>query len=317
MTNGTYPTHTEQLPTSTHKIEYWPPSKTPPPNPSPNPTAASAVLVADNQLSAVVKLEIPGLPLLDDEQSSSVLLNLSISANGHHLLVNGNMLAMRVPDPSLPSSILAPQVSVNTSIVDHSRQQDPSFVGLDYELWSNNRDDPSITYYNYYPKIYLNLIGAGVERSDHSLTNLLLDAPEQQVVEITLHDAQSRPSNSRELSYEVVNVKLLSRAHDYRAPRPDDHYCSRWSWRCADIADPPWYQYVWRQNFDEYGRIGCMRRDFLIRWHRICRRLAHVPWLAWLVLASGVIIKLCLMWRKRRLSQTWRGEADIEKQAKV
>ena len=325
MMNGTTPIHTSATPTK----EYYPlPSRTPPPNPSPNATAPNAVYLAEDKLSAMAKLEIPGLPLSeslkDAEKSSALLLNFSVSDNGKHLLLNNELLALLVPDPSRPSLIRAEKVFLEWDIEEIPMPANEKAVDLDYELWSGNRDDPGITYYNYYPKFNLNLLGAGVtdfesqrQNVDQTTTHYLLDSPNQKIIEIVLHDIESRPSNSRNLSYRIESVKLLDRAKDYRAPRPDDRPCSRWSWRCADIADPPWYRYVWHSNFDEYGRLGCMRRNVLMRWKSISVLFPNLPWPVWLVLLAGVAyIKIYMMWRQKSLGELWQGESSAEKQAK-
>ncbi|PPJ55601.1 hypothetical protein CBER1_03710 [Cercospora berteroae] len=304
MTNGTFPTSSGQVATSTEIYNEGPAIYDTPLVLPPDYTAPNTILTAADSLSALVKLEVPGLPTppsssADSSYSSSLLLNFSVSGNGKHLLLNGELLALRVPDPSRPRLISAPQVPLTSNITDRKDETPTSYVELDYELWANNRDDSNIMYYSYYPKIYLNLIGARVSKAKNASYDILLDPLDQKYVEIQLHDPEARSSADPNVSYKIVHVKLLDRAPGYGPPHPDDKSCSRWSWRCADFGDPPWYRYMWRQNFDEYGRIGSMRRNVLMRWKRIKEAVWNLPWTIQAICVLAVGYKILSIWRSK------------------
>jgi len=42
--------------------------------------------------------------------------------------------------------------------------------------------------------------------------------------------------------------------------------CYFWSWLCADVKGYPYYEYIYRENFDEYGKKGSMRHFVTKRW---------------------------------------------------
>lgn len=240
---------------------------------------------------AIVKLELPGLPINlpavsgDLKHSSAVILEFNFTEDGKHVMLNGELLGLQAPNPSVPALVTAKQVPLDYHINDihatpqHSRWAHGEFrsLGIDYEIFSRNRDDPSIRYYNYKPELVINIIGCSSPDPESYASDFLLDSLEQQVVKITFEDVEgSRQSDDPKRVYRIEDITLHERSIEsgyrhaptkpeyekfqgYRVPRPDDRSCSRWSWRCADIGDPPWYRYIWRQHFDEYGRIGSMR----------------------------------------------------------
>ncbi|PIA92213.1 Protein disulfide-isomerase [Cercospora beticola] len=314
MTNGAFPTSSSRFAADTEIYKERPAIYDTPLDLPPDSTAPNAILTAEDSLSALVKVAVPGLPIplsssADSSYSSSLLLNFSVSDNGKHLLLNGELLALRVPDPSRPRLISAPQVPLTSNITEQEDETSTNYVELDYEFWANNRDDPNIIYYNYYPKIYLNLIGARASEPKNAFHDILLDSLDQKYVEIQLHDPEARSSGDPNVSYKIVNVKLLDRAADYVPPYPNSKSCSRWSWRCADYGDPPWYRYIWRQNFDEYGRIGSMRWNVLMRWKRIKGMVWNLPWTIQAICVLAVGYKVHSIWwskgRRQLLLPLW------------
>lgn len=298
--NGTIsmPTPPEEA-TSTNK-HYARPTKTPSPNPSPDSTANNAVLLLNEGREALVKLELAGLPWLTaknngNSPSSCALLDLVITGEGKHLSLGRQKLALTVPDPSIPVSPYVGQVDCDydLSFIDQKRPlceqisryiNNETEMGLDYAIDARNRDDPNIRYYNYHPQIYLDIVGA---------KNMLLDAPAQKTLEIKLYDKSKTGSTDPRREFRIEKILFHDRPKDYRVPGSFEKPCSLWSYRCADIADPPWYKYVWRSNFDEYGRIGCLRRELAIRWRALMWYVSSVwyllPWPAWLLVFVAVV----------------------------
>ncbi|KAK5166187.1 protein disulfide-isomerase precursor [Saxophila tyrrhenica] len=283
------------------------PTPTPLPNPYPNSTAPNAVWISDNHTEALVKLQLPGLETLSPPTDNptrplSVLLNFAISPNSHHLLLNSRPLALTIPSPSRPQRLEAARVLTDFDITDTNKLRlgDLDYVrteaghlltGLDYSLSARNRDDPGIRYYIYHPELYLEIIGAGLPGLQVQTT--LMDSAEQKWLKINLRETNRVPSDDPNRSFVIDSISIEDRAQNHKAPRPDDKTCSLWSWRCADTADPPWYQFVWRANFDEFGRIGCLRRALLMRKAEV-EMVLPVPW--WVV---GVLAVGGLGWRVR------------------
>lgn len=187
---------------------------------------------------------------------------------------------------------------MNLFDVDYVATQGGHLItALDYAIYARNRDDPGIRYYNYHPDIYVDVIGAGVPGWPVQTT--LMDGVEQKGVKIVLYDsADSRSglgSDDPNRRYAIESVSFVDRPLNYRAPRPDDRKCSLWSWRCANLGDPPWYQFVWPQNFDRYGRIGCTRRVVLM-WKERVEGWLPVP--LWVVVVGWGVIGGWRWWRR-------------------
>lgn len=315
MSNKTCPTEVcPPVPTTTTPVVVPAPTKQPPPNPSPNATARNAVWLGEDGSHALVKLLLPGLSLIDPFQFGSttgaippsVLLNFTITSNGKHLILNGDLLALQVPDPSIPSLLQAMRVPSDWPLDPGAGLIKPGSAHLatelDYYLSALNRDDPNIRYYNYHPEIYLGIIGAGTPGTQ--VKTLVLDSPDQKWLKIFLHDRnKGGASDDPNRHYAIERISFEHRPADWEklAPHPDDRTCSLWSWRCADLGDPPWYQYVWRQNFDEYGRIGCLRRALLKGKVALIESLSSIPWPIQLICAAALFFRLSGTLRR------WRG----------
>jgi hypothetical protein len=168
-------------------------------------------------------------------------------------------------------------------------------LALDYDFTMKHRDDPSIEYYNYHPTLQFNIIGVRclqdgsvVETQPH----ILLDGTrgQQKIIEVQMREQNHATSTSPNRNFTISAVKFIDRPKDYRVPR-GPRPCSLTSWRCADIADPPWYREVWYDHFDEHGRIGCLRREVLLWWESLR------PGVLYLLLPSWCIMVVWKAWR--------------------
>lgn len=299
-----------------------PPSKAkaspvPAPNPSPHATAANSFYRAENGSTAIVKMEVPGAPYAIQQggSPSSIILNFTISQNGHHLLLNDQLFALLVPDPSIPPRLSALQVFADAELGKSGPEKQykdffrlgarhTQWLVLDYEFEVTPRDDATISYHHHVATLKLNFIGAQDASHDDS-PNFLLDSPDQKILQLKLR--QHHPgggwndvsSTDPYRNYVIDAVKFLDRPSDYAAPQPRDaRVCDVLSWRCADIDDAPWYRRVWRFQFDEYGRIGSLRRRVLLA------RVVTPP-ATWCLLlpACGILLawKAWQVLRRRRL----------------
>ncbi|TVY52371.1 hypothetical protein LCER1_G006523 [Lachnellula cervina] len=229
--------------------------------------------------SVLVRVSTPDLPLWNKEEQigedipSALLLNFTVSADNRTLLLQDQPF-MPLLQPHTPPRLSAPQTSQSLSEFEHGTPpnlEDLPVFDLDYDRIAHPRDDPSIHYYNYYPKLMINLLGAGI--AGH---NALLKDMEQKVIKITLRDwntvgrASTDPPNH---SFEIKEVKLWERQPGDSVDPDDLKECTLKSWRCSDFGDHPWYRYIFRQNFDEYGKIGSFRHKLHQRWATLYERL--------------------------------------------
>lgn len=249
--------------------------------------------------SVLILLETPDLPLWNQEDQigenipSALILHFSLTPDNRTLLLQDKPF-MPLPNPNTPPRLSAPQTAQTQLEFEQTETHDlhdaPLF-DLDYDRLAANRDDPSIHYYNYNPTLALNLLGAGIAGY-----NALLKSERQKIIKITLkdwntvHRATTDPPNH---NFEITGVSLWERTvkgfPDVVAP-DDLGECSMWSWRCSDFGDFPYYRFIFRQNFDKYGRIGSLRHMFLQRWGTLHETLGSVRLaLLMLVVASMIL----------------------------
>ncbi|KAK3676293.1 hypothetical protein LTR78_004044 [Recurvomyces mirabilis] len=293
LTNGTIPEKT------TTPISRPGQAVSPPPKPSEEPSNSDFYISRDHS-SALVKLDLPGAPFRSG-QMSSVLLNFTFTSDGHHLVLNGRIFALTVPNPSVPARLEVLQIpsSVYLAPFAEDLHYRDSVLGstlkanllLDYDFRFQNRDDPNIRYYNYHPVLHVNIIGCLALEDDNS-PYVLLDAPSQRTVVISMRDQSVTNSGDPRRNFTIVSVQLLPRRADYRATEPSDKSCSPFSWRCADIEDPPWYEVVWQAHFDELGRIGSLRWRFLRFGSCVNHFVSLVPYPVWILVAVGIVWRL-------------------------
>lgn len=264
-------------------------------------TNPDAIWVADDGSEAIVKLHLPGLELMNPSEQDAlpiaVLLHFTMSTNGHHLLLNNETFALQIPNPSQPPLLYAQRVPVEYNIFPDlpiiPLASEPDIISLDYTLTSPNRDDPYVRYSNHHPHFYLDIVGAGIPTT-------LLHSSLQYSLSIELSNRQPRSSsNDDDRRYGIDRMSFENRSQDYAliAARPGQKWCGWWSWRCADLADPPWYSALWREEFDGDGRIGSGRR-VLVMWKR--RWTKMVP--RWL---RAVFVGIGLWWMGRGARIYW------------
>jgi hypothetical protein len=216
--------------------------------------------------SVLVRLDTPDLLFWNEEKQfgellpSALIFNFTISHDQRHLLLQGESF-LPLPNPYVPPRISAPQTSESQTRFEHNRvfkySSAPQF-DIDYERSVHPRDDPSITHYGYKPSVTLNVLGAGIAGYD-----TLLASEDQRYIEITLKDENSPTTNPPHHKFIIEAVKIWDRDDDTPHVRPEDlRRCGRWSWRCEDFGDIPWYRYIYRQDFDEFGKIGSLRHEF-------------------------------------------------------
>jgi hypothetical protein len=253
------------------------------------------IYLTDDGTSALVKLDLPDLGA-----DTPVFSNFTISASRHHLLLNNDYFALLVPNPSVPPRLRAQQMVSNPTLQATGRKLSPDdwltgqvteqTLALDYEFTMNNRDDPSIRYYNYHPVLRLNIIGARCLQEGsvvESQPHILLDGTrgQQKIVEVQMREQNHVTSTSPDRNFTISAVKLIDRPKDYRVPRGPKP-CSVTSWRCADIANPPWYREVWYDHFDEHGRIGCLRREVLLWWKSLRPVVWYLLYPSWCIMVA-------------------------------
>ncbi|KAF2251535.1 hypothetical protein BU26DRAFT_518172 [Trematosphaeria pertusa] len=285
--------------------------------------ASSSVTWLQPQRSAIVKLDTPGYTLWQMDKAtapmlyknaenfywegdgpSAVLLNLTISPDSKTLFLN-RQAVLPLEDGNVPPRITAYQVPANITEDKVRGMADTGLLGswpywedltlgwrlleLDYDRIPDTRPSE-----DHVTMLKFRVMGIGAHsRSD------MLDARQQKVVHITLSDKSHECSAPAKRSYAITNIRFVSVAASYgRVPDQEqkEETCSLWSWRCPDPPafpdNAPYYRFIWRARFDEFGRIGSLR-------HAVVRKMSLLK-VVWedagsaMMMSFGILMSLAL-----------------------
>jgi hypothetical protein len=66
--------------------------------------------------------------------------------------------------------------------------------------------------------------------------------------------------------------------------------CHIWSWLCADIHEYPYYEYIYRETFDQYGKKGSMRHFLTTKWGNLVGLIGVGQAIVWLVVCGSMVL---------------------------
>lgn len=262
-------------------------------------TAASSIIWRNENRTALIKLDTPGYPFWEWWDSyrgisrieniykgldvpSAILLNVSLSSDNKTLYMNGEAI-LPLEDNDMPPKMITFQVPADMTdntlrrIIhsqrlgfDLSRGRSARYrkLQMDYDrlVWA---DPAAGTWRNHAPTLRFRIMGLGADGRDD-----VLDGQKQEVLHITLSDTNHGISDDAKRSYEFTKIELKSMEDSYGSVHPipdaaDEPQCTIKSWRCPDTGlhqdGPPYYRFIWRKKFDEFGRIGSLRHEMLRR----------------------------------------------------
>lgn len=258
------------------------------------------IVWANNKRDVFVRLNTPNLPLrtwnqvtktwiIEDDILSALLFKVSLSDDNSTVILGYNTPLLPLPNPLVPPKLSVPHISVNEPdsslpmFYGDDSMRSWEVVGLDYDRLSDPRDDRNIRYYLPSYTLRFNVLGVGFSHPEES--NVLLDSDEQQLLIIKVKDHNGNSHSPPHPNLEITDVKIWPRESGYVHPRPrSGKECSKWSWRCEDFGDEPWYRYIWRQDFDDDGRIGSGRHWVSSHWDSFRDKL-RVP-----VMVAGIVL---------------------------
>jgi hypothetical protein len=164
-----------------------------------------------------------------------------------------------------------------------------------------------------------------------------LDVSAQEVVQVRLEDQNEGGwSNAAERSYLITGVEVLPAGEVYAkiseelgdhmgAEADQEKECTRKNWKCPDEgvyeAGSPYrtpYRFIWRKRFDQYGRIGSLRHDFVQQWEISKQKVYDDPLNSALV-ALGILLATVLAivtGVKSRAANAAKAKAAAEEAAK-
>jgi hypothetical protein len=247
-----------------------------------------------NERTVFVRVDIPNLPLWNaDEQigenlPSAFIFNFTLSHDNRMLILN-DIPILPPENAYVPPRLYAPQSSEtlvqfeNATLTDYKNC--PLF-SLDYSLFVSEAGDSTQTVYNYNASLDLDILGAGIAGY-----NTLLPSNDQRFIRLTLNQVEPFSTPISLVAFEIADIHLEYRGSNYQFKTPDDlKPCTMWSWLCPDKSRYPWYQYIYRQNFDEYGKIGSMRHLIHMRWANLLERNGVVQVGVICFIIGGVIL---------------------------
>jgi len=222
---------------------------------------------------------------------AAILLNFTLSSDNKTLYLN-NQAILPLANNMVPPKLAAYQVPADISRgafedIKYWHLLEGAFFGMtigyrylniDYDrlVWA---DPASGTYSNHVPTLKIRIMGLVAHDHDN-----ILDDKLQKVVHVTLTDQKHGSSDAPDRSYLITDVALKESrtSYAYAGVLPNEASnieCMAKSWLCEDhdlySQGAPWYRYIWRHNFDEFGRIGSLRREVMSRWNTVWRFLGY------------------------------------------
>ena len=243
------------------------------------------------QRSAWMRLESPELPFWShDEQvgldlPSAFIFNITLTTDNRTLLLN-SVPILPVEDAYKPPVLHAYQTGVCPYYGARPDCLYGTLFTLDYARIVPDREDV-VVYTHYQPTLNIDILGASIGRSIGSY-NALLRSDKQRFISIQLRQREQTTLPISELSYQILDIELVDTFRHFKE-RDALKRCSKWSWRCADIERWPWYQYIYGEQFDEFGKIGSLR-------HAVYKKCAAlVERLGWWPVVSTAAVVCCAM----------------------
>lgn len=135
-------------------------------------------------------------------------------------------------------------------------------------------------------QLELEILGAGIDGQ-----NTLLRDDTQRLIIVNLQELGPYSGTWHAQHNYLHQLKgfniLLRDRYPSRLPfsAPEDlAKCTLWSWKCSQIGKYPWYQFVYREAFDQYGEIGSLRH----LWLQMCKRFGF--WQVTMMIAACIAL---------------------------
>ncbi|KAH7317767.1 hypothetical protein BKA65DRAFT_570240 [Rhexocercosporidium sp. MPI-PUGE-AT-0058] len=253
--------------------------------------------------TVLVRLDTPDLPLWDaydqvTDITPSLIFNFTLQ-DKRILLLNG-VPVFPLQNAYVPPRLYARQSTISLTEFEHgqpSNFDEGPLHAIDYHRVVPISEHPSAHYNVFTTQLELDVLGA-----EFAGQHTLLRDKTQPLILVYLNELppfQKYPyyKSIAELDL-TLSDSLLRDRFPYNTPfsAPKDlAECTLWSWRCSDIDEYPWYRYIYRESFDEHGKIGSFRHMLLQIWERFGF------WQATMMLAVGMALLLApLFWRLHR-----------------
>lgn len=204
------------------------------------------------------------------------IFNFTLTPDNRTVLLNGEPILPRA-HPYIPTTLRAHQTGetvtdfanrVNTNFSEHP------MMDLDYYIDApDTTSGTSIYNTKYNPRLRIDILRARTTSYPGYYTPLPSNLQKQ--IWVFLEDLSSHPPETlySSIPLRIRDVKVARRWLDTDSKGTTTYKtlgslktCHIWSWLCADIKDYPYYQYIYREIFDQYGKKGSMRHSLTTRW---------------------------------------------------
>ncbi|PVH89584.1 hypothetical protein DL98DRAFT_647325 [Cadophora sp. DSE1049] len=228
------------------------------------------------------------------------IFDLKLTPDNLTLLLNGEPILPRART-HVPASLRAPQVGLVEDGVEHRPSVgvgEPTVMDLDYYIDTpDTTSGTSIYNTKYNPRIQIDILQASIPSLPGYSTPLSSDV--QEMIWIWLEGLSEHPPGTpyANIPLKISRVEVSKRWLNYHSEGTTTYRslkslsgCYLWSWLCADIDEYPYYEYIYRENFDEYGKKGSMRHFLTRRWGNMVNLLGYWRAVVLLALCGSMVL---------------------------
>jgi hypothetical protein len=244
--------------------------------------------------SVLVHIDTPDLPLWNVQENigenvpSALLLNFTMQ--DRRVLLLNDVPILPMANAFVPPRIKATQTAL--TLEEFQFEFDalsdfhtlPSF-DLDYYRVVFQGEHPSTRYNIYNPTLLIDILGVGISRYETLLLNQTQRSIVINLAELEPYQKYPYDTPIFQRFYNISDVTLRDRYPYNPRSHPETlESCTIWSWICSDVHEYPWYRFVYRESFDEFGKIGSLRHALLKRYDTLCQRVGRGQAAVWCVI---------------------------------
>lgn len=171
-------------------------------------------------------------------------------------------------------------------------------MDLDYYIETpDTTSGTSIYNTKYNPRLRIDILRASMPTYPGYSTPLSSNSQNQ--IWVWLEDLSVHPPNTHysSITLKIGRVKVSRRWLDAHSQGTTTYKtqkslktCHIWSWLCADIDNYPYYEYIYQENFDQYGKKGSMRHFLTKRWGNLVGLVGVGQAIVWLAVCGSMVL---------------------------
>jgi hypothetical protein len=228
------------------------------------------------------------------------IFNFTLHSDNRTLLLNDEPILPRA-HPHIPTPLRAHQTGETATDLAHrvcTNFSGAPVMDLDYYIEiPDTSSGTSIYNTKYNPRLRLDILRASMPTYPGYSTPLFSNSQNQ--IWVWLEDLSAHPPKTlySTITLRITRVQVGRRWLDtdsqgtttYKTPK-SLKTCHIWSWLCADINKYPYYEYIYRENFDQYGKKGSMRHFWTTRWGNLVGLMGVGQAIVWLAVCGSMVL---------------------------